>query len=96
MTAGTGLAGLVNLISVNEQNIAEFQRQLDEKQEKLRIGQTAYHRESSRLESLKNITERYDGYGNSIRRVMSCKDREKGLIGVVADIIKVEKEYQSG
>ena len=73
-----------DLISVNEQNIAEFQRQLDEKQEKLRIGQTAYHRESSRLESLKNITERYDGYGNSIRRVMSCKDREKGLIGVVA------------
>lgn len=83
-----------DLISVNEQNIAEFQRQLDEKQEKLRIGQTAYHRESSRLESLKNITERYDGYGNSIRRVMSCKDREKGLIGVVADIIKVEKEYE--
>ena len=66
-----------DLISVNEQNIAEFQRQLDEKQEKLRIGQTAYHRESSRLESLKNITERYDGYGNSIRRVMSCKNREK-------------------
>ena len=60
----------------------------------MRIGQTAYHRESSRLESLKNITERYDGYGNSIRRVMSCKDREKGLIGVVADIIKVEKEYE--
>ena len=58
------------------------------------IGQTAYHRESSRLESLKNITERYDGYGNSIRRVMSNKDREKGLIGVVADIIKVEKEYE--
>ena len=83
-----------DLISVNEQNIAEFQRQLDEKQEKLRIGQTAYHRESSRLESLKNITERYDGYGNSIRRVMSCKNREKGLIGVVADIIKVEKEYE--
>ena len=83
-----------DLISVNEQNIAEFQRQLDEKQEKLRVGQTAYHRESSRLESLKNITERYDGYGNSIRRVMSCKDREKGLIGVVADIIKVEKEYE--
>ncbi len=81
-------------ISENEKNIAEFQKELDDKQEKLRIGQTAYHREASRLESLKNITERYDGYGNSIRRVMSNKDREKGLIGVVADIIKVEKEYE--
>ena len=67
--------------------------ELKEKQEKLRIGQTAYHRESSRLESLKNITERYDGYGNSIRKVMSNKEREKGLIGVVADIIKVDKTF---
>ncbi len=81
-------------VSDNEQRIAEFQKELTDKQEKLRIGQTAFHRESSRLESLKNITERYDGYGNSIRRVMANKDREKGLIGVVADIIKVDKEYE--
>ena len=88
------IAGYNQRISETEQTIARLQKELNEKQEKLRIGQTAYHRESSRLESLKNITERYDGYGNSIRRVMSNKDREKGLIGVVADIIKVEKEYE--
>lgn len=81
-------------IEENEQKIEHLQKELNEKQEKLRIGQTAYHRESSRLESLKNITERYDGYGNSIRKVMANKDREKGLIGVVADIIKVDKEYE--
>ena len=81
-------------ITENEQKIAGLQQQLNEKQEKLRVGQTAYHRESSRLESLKNITERYDGYGNSIRRVMSCKEKENGLIGVVADIFKVDKEYE--
>ena len=81
-------------ISLNEQELGKLQNELKEKQEKLRIGQTAYHRESSRLESLKNITERYDGYGNSIRKVMSNKEREKGLIGVVADIIKVDKEYE--
>ena len=44
--------------------------------------------------SLKNITERYDGYGNSIRKVMANKDKNPGLIGVVADIIKVDKEYE--
>ena len=88
------IAGYNQKISETEQAIARLQKELNEKQEKLRIGQTAYHRESSRLESLKNITERYDGYGNSIRRVMSNKDREKGLIGVVADIIKVDKEYE--
>lgn len=88
------IAGFNVLVQENESKIDGFQKELDEKQEKLRIGQTAYHRESSRLESLKNITERYDGYGNSIRRVMSNKDREPGLIGVVADIIKVDKEYE--
>ena len=51
----------------------------------MEIGQTAYHREESRLESLKNITERYEGYGNSIRRVMEQKDRRPGIHGVVAD-----------
>ena len=56
-------------ITENEQQIESLQKELSEKQEKLRIGQTAYHRESSRLESLKNITERYDGYGNSQRRL---------------------------
>ena len=81
-------------IAENEEQIEKLQKELSEKQEKLRIGQTAYHRESSRLESLKNITERYDRYGNSIRKVMSNKDKEKGLIGVVADIIKVDKEYE--
>ena len=51
--------------------------------------------ESSRLESLKNITERYDGYGNSIRKVMEQKDGYKGIVGVVADIIKTKKQYET-
>ena len=77
-----------------EKKIEDIQRILAKETEKFRIGQTAYHREQSRLESLKNITERYDGYGNSIRRVMDNKKQEPGLLGVVADIVKVEKEYE--
>lgn len=88
------IEGCTQEICDNEQEIERLQQELSKLQEKLRIGQTAYHRESSRLESLKNITERYDGYGNSIRRVMANKDKEKGLIGVVADIVKVEKDYE--
>lgn len=82
-------------IQSHEETIQELQNRLSTYNEQLRIGQTAYHRESSRLESLKNITERYDGYGNSIRRVMECKEREKGLLGVVADLIKVDKAYET-
>ncbi len=53
-----------------------------------------FHRDSSRLESLRNIAERYDGYGNSIRRVMDRKSDTPGILGVVADLIKVEKKYE--
>ncbi|WP_346663471.1 chromosome segregation protein SMC [uncultured Merdimonas sp.] len=77
-----------------EEKIQDIQKTLAKQTESFRIGQTAYHREQSRLESLKNITERYDGYGNSIRKVMDNRTKEKGLLGVVADLIKVEKKYE--
>ena len=86
--------------SVNEKikqlnnEIQGLQKELSDKQSSLENGRTAYHRDASRLESLKNITERYDGYGNSIRRVMEQKSREPGIKGVVADIIHVQKDYE--
>ena len=51
---------------------------------------TEYHKSVSRLESLKNIAERYDGYGNSIKRVMEQKAKNPGLLGVVSDLIQVD------
>lgn len=53
-----------------------------------------FHIENSRLASLRNITERYEGFGQSIKRIMEQKDGHSGIIGVVADIIKVQKEYE--
>jgi len=60
----------------------------------LEQSQILFHKEQSRLESLKNITERYEGYGNSIKKIMEQKDSKKGIVGVVADIIKVDKKYE--
>lgn len=77
-----------------EEQVERIQKEMSVLTEQFRIGQTAFHREQSRLESLKNITERYDGYGNSIKKVMENKEKEPGLLGVVADIIKAEKEYE--
>ena len=74
--------------------VQQLQEILKKQNSQMEIGQTAYHREASRLESLKNITERYDGYGNSIRRVMEQKKNEPGIKGVVADIIHVQKDYE--
>ena len=62
---------------------------------KLRETQTRFHQEQSKLEALTNITERYDGYGGSVKKVMEQKEKEKGIIGVVADIIQVEAKYET-
>ena len=56
--------------------------------------QREYHQTNSKLEALKNMTERYEGYGNSIKKIMELKETKKGIIGVVADIIKVDKKYE--
>ena len=77
-----------------EQQIEQHVKALREYNHLLETGQSAYHREASRLESLKNLTERYDGYGNSIRKVMEQKKSKAGILGVVADLIKVEKNYE--
>ena len=53
-----------------------------------------YQRESSRFDTLRAITERYEGYGGSIRRVMEQKGREPGILGVVADLIQTSKQYE--
>lgn len=74
--------------------IHAIQETLKQQNTQLEKEQTSYHREASRLESLRNITERYDGYGNSIRRVMEQKNHVPGIRGVVADIIHVEKNYE--
>lgn len=81
-----------------EQELEEKNKQWQSKQaqtsKELEQDTAHYHREQSRLESLINIAERYDGYGNSIRRVMEKKDEEFGLLGVVADLIQVDKKYE--
>ena len=62
---------------------------------KLENNQQAYTKSISNLEALKNITERYEGYGNSVKKVMELKDTKQGIVGVVADIIKVDKKFET-
>ena len=77
-----------------EEKSREWKRKSAETNQKLEQAIAKYHKEQSRLESLKNIAERYDGYGNSIRRVMEQKAQHKGILGVVSDLIQVEKKYE--
>ncbi len=71
-----------------EQEVRRLNRNINEKQQE-------YHADETRLESLRNLAERYEGYGGSIRRVMEARGRIRGIHGVVADIITTEKTYET-
>ncbi|MDO4478544.1 MAG: chromosome segregation protein SMC [Lachnospiraceae bacterium] len=73
---------------------AVCQNRINENSHRLDEVQVAYHREASHLESLKNLEEHYDGYGNGIRRVMEEKVKEPGIVGVVAELLFVDKKYE--
>ena len=50
--------------------------------------QMKYQSESAKLTSLKDLAEKYDGYGIAIKKIMETRDRIGGIHGVVADIVR--------
>jgi len=78
-----------------EKSITDTQTQIDKISTEYNEEQGRYLGEKSKLESLINLTERYEGYGNSIKKIMERKTQVSGIHGVVADIIKVDKAYET-
>ncbi len=89
------LEDINNSIEKSNTSVTQLKAEIAEKNSELDKLTQNYHREKSRLESLINITERYDGYGNSIKKIMELKDSNPGILGVIADIVKVEKQYET-
>ena len=78
-----------------EEQLVALREELSGRDQKLRDTQVLYHQEKSKLEALSNLTERYEGYGGSVKAVMERKGQEKGIIGVVADIIQADAKYET-
>ncbi len=53
------------------------------------------HLSETKAEMMQNLAERYEGYGAAIRKVMEQKGQCPGIYGVVADLIQVEKPYET-
>ncbi len=88
-------ADLQQEITGLEEKDREWQKKLSVTRSELEEATVSFHKKQSRLESLQNIAERYEGYGGSVRRVMEKKDEIPGIHGVVADLMKVEKRYET-
>jgi chromosome segregation protein len=94
-----GICEEIRVLTENEAamelELGQIREALTKKDAALRENQNLYHQEKSKLEALSNLTERYEGYGGSVKKVMEQKEHNAGIIGVVADIIKVEKKYET-
>ena len=93
--ASKTLASLTGQRDAAEQVLQDYAKQRETLNEKLQSVNRTQIQEQSRLESLQNIAERYEGYGESTRRVMEQKDYEPGILGVVAEIIHVKDKYET-
>lgn len=82
-------------LSALEEHNRSFRERLTQKDVEIQESQRAYQRYRSQLDTISNMTERYEGYGNSIQKVMEQREHNHGIIGVVADIIKVDREYET-
>ncbi len=80
--------------ALSEEKTEGLEKEVRRLNKSLNDRQQEYHTSYTKLESLKNIAERYEGYGGSIRRVMEVRDRVRGIHGVVADLIAVPKKYE--
>lgn len=90
----TGIAEGQEAQAFHENQTEELEGEVKRLRKNLNDKQQEYHTAYTKLESLKNIAERYEGYGGSIRRVMEVRDRVHGIHGVVADLIAVPKKYE--
>ena len=70
------------------------QSELDTLTNKIMEAQNSFHAKETKLETIKNMLERYEGYGQTVKQVMDERDNFDGIKGVVADIIKTDKEYE--
>ena len=93
-TISEGIKKLNDEQKEKESTVAALKEKMQKLDNSLRDTQVTYHQDKAKLESLSNLTERYEGYGGSVKRVMEQKEKNKGIIGVVADIIQVDKKYE--
>ncbi len=83
-------------LSEQQQLLVSLQKTVSDTQDQLRNAEQNYKISSSRAEALRNLDERYEGYQNSIRRVMEyAKGSGAGALGVISDLIHLDKKYET-
>ena len=83
-----------NLLNDNNEKLAFKSKEIDDLNQKINDQKSDFLSAETKLDSLKNMLERYEGYSEAIKQVMDNTDRFPGIKGIVADLIKTEEKYE--
>ncbi len=93
--AADAVCAAADALQEMEEKTKRLSEQLKQEEAKRAALQEEIVRDTSRLEALQNLLERYDGFGNAVRKCMEQKKNFPGIHGVVAELIAVEPLYET-
>ncbi|WP_432627488.1 chromosome segregation protein SMC [Brotaphodocola sp.] len=93
--AGVKLEEIKGAQAESERQTALLEKTCRKLRQSLSDAQQEQKISAAKLDSLKNLAERYEGYGSSTRRVMEQREHFSGIHGVVADLITTKKKYET-
>jgi len=81
-----------------QESIKEERKNLEELDSKIRQTQEMLGQKASRLQSLEQLQQSYEGYYAGVRSILLAKENSpaefSGICGVIAEIIKTEPDYE--
>ena len=84
----------VDAINLLNDKLTKNRENLENINNQLMDAQNEFHSEESRLDTLKNLLERYEGYINTVKTILDNKNKFSGIKGVVADLFETKKDYE--
>ena len=81
--------------SKEQKNILDLDRDRKKLSSDIDLANHEYLSLRSRLEALRQISERYEGFSTPVKNLMEKKEDFGGICGVVADLFSTSKEYET-
>ncbi len=82
-------------LTASRNDVKEATSEYNEKHQALNDLLQKIQIEKGRLESLKAIRERYEGFQPAVKKLMELKGTNRGIRGTVAELVSVEPKYQT-
>ncbi len=85
-------------INIVDELVKKYQTEISETEDKIRKIESELTKADSEMQILSELADNYDGFDRSVQKVLKqCKSDVKlgrGIIGVVAELISVDKKYE--